>query len=135
MARVFLSRQRVRYAETDQMGVVYHANYFVWFEAARGEFCRDLGISVPAMEASGLMLPVVEAHCRYKSPARYDDVVRVETVLAELKKHSVTFGYRLFREGEKKLLVEGTTRHGFCDLDGKLTGCPDAYRVLFESCL
>ncbi len=135
MARVFLSCQRVRYAETDQMGVVYHANYLVWFEAARGEFCRDLGVSVPAMEASGVMLPVVEARCRYKRSARYDDLIRVETVLAELKSHSLTFRYRALRDDDGALLVEGTTRHGFCDRQGRLIRCPEAYQALFESCL
>lgn len=135
MARLFLSHQRVRYAETDQMGVVYHTNYFVWFEAARGEFCRELGFSVPAMEASGLILPVVEAQARYKRPARYDDWIRVETVLAELKKYSVTFKYRALNDDDDLLLVEGSTRHGFCDLEGRLVLCPEAYRPLFESCL
>ena len=135
MARLFTSCQRVRYAETDRMGVVYHANYLVWFEAARGDFCRELNVPVPVMEASGLMLPVVEVRCRYKRPARYDERIRVETTLAELKSHSVTFRYRVLRDEEGVLLVEGSTRHGFCALDGHLIRCPDAYRLLFESCL
>jgi acyl-CoA thioester hydrolase len=98
---------RVRYAETDQMGVAYYANYLVWFEVARGAFCRERGIDYAQMEEQGLFLPILEAHCRYRSPARYDDEVTVEIHVAELKSRTVRFGYRLTR-GET-LVAEGET--------------------------
>ncbi len=116
---------RVRYAETDRMGVVYHSNYLVWFEVGRTELCRSLGFPYRAWEAEGVFLPCVEAHCRYKHPARYDDEVAILTGVKELTPHTVTFGYRVEREG--RLLAEGWTKHGFCNPEGKLLREPQPF--------
>lgn len=119
------STVRVRYAETDRMGVVYHSNYLVWFEVGRTEFCRDLGAPYRMWEAEGVLLPCVEAHCRYKHPARYDDEVSIVTELRALTPHTVTFEYRIEREG--RLLAEGWTKHGFCNPEGKLLREPQPF--------
>jgi len=112
---------RVRYAETDQMGVVYYANYLVWFEVGRVELLRALGFSYKQLEAEhGCILPVIEATCRYRSPARYDDQILIETRPALLRGPVLKFAYRIFRkpnqEGkERELLAEGETTHVVCD--------------------
>lgn len=109
------ARVRVRYAETDQMGVVYHANYLVWMEVGRVEYCRAEGISYRDMEANdGVLLTVAEANCRYSSPARYDDEVTVETWIAKAHARMVVFGYRIKRAGDGQLLASGETKHVFC---------------------
>lgn len=117
---VYITEIRVRYSETDQMGIAYHANYLVWFEVARASFCEALGISYREWEERGVLLPAVEARCRYKRPARYHDLITVECRLKDLSYHTVTFSYRVLLDGV--LLAEGTTRHGICDRDGKLMG-------------
>ena len=109
---------RVRYSETDQMGIAYPAHYLVWFEAARTDFCRALGTPYVEWEQRGIFLPAVEAHCRYKNPARYDDPLQVLCWVSELKPHSLVFSYRVFRE--ETLLAEGWTKHGICDASGRL---------------
>ncbi|MBS4025742.1 MAG: acyl-CoA thioesterase [Clostridia bacterium] len=109
---------RVRYQETDQMGMVYNANYFVWFEVGRTSLCRSLGVSYREMEGQGVALPVVEARCKYKKPAVYDDLVTVETVITNLTPVRIQFSYRIFREDE--LLVEGDTTHAFTTREAKL---------------
>jgi acyl-CoA thioester hydrolase len=108
------TRIRVRYAETDQMGVVYHSNYFVWFEVGRVELMRQLGFEYKNMEREdGCHIPVVEATCRYKSPARYDDDLLLETTVLAMRRSVIKFGYRLMRpEGDSiTLLAEGETTH------------------------
>lgn len=106
------TKLRVRYAETDQMGVVYYANYFVWCEIGRVEFLRGLGFDYKTMEAEdGCMLPVVEANCRYKAPARYDDEVAVETRVTGFRQSVIKFGYRMVRAGTGELLAEAETVH------------------------
>ena len=110
------TRIRVRYAETDQMGVVYYANFFVWFEVGRVELLRQLGFEYKQMEAEDdCHFPVVEANCRYKSPARYDDELLLETSILAMRRSVIRFGYRLLRpekeQNEMKLLAEGETTH------------------------
>ena len=107
---------RVRYAETDQMGVVYYANFFVWVEVGRVELLRQLGFHYKQMEIDDdCHIPVVEANCRYKSPARYDDHLLLETSVLTLRRSVIKFGYRLFRaesDGARtSLLAEGETTH------------------------
>ena len=120
----FVSALRVRYSETDQMGVVYNANHLVWFEIARTEFCRIHGMSYKDWESKGVYLPVVEAHCRYKTPARYDDTVELYCAMPSeyASRRSVFFEYLLYKkEGERKtLLAEGWTRHAITDTTGRL---------------
>jgi acyl-CoA thioester hydrolase len=112
---------RVRYAETDQMGIVYYANYLVWFELGRVELLRSLGLAYSQLEKEHeCILPVVEATCRYRSPARYDDEILIETRPALLRGSVIKFAYNIWRkpphEGEeRKLLAEGETVHVVCD--------------------
>ncbi|MGH9404333.1 MAG: acyl-CoA thioesterase [Terriglobia bacterium] len=123
---------RVRYAETDQMGVVYHANYLVWFEIGRTDFCRQRGFAYREMEeGDGLYIMVAEARCRYKAPARYDDEIEVRTTLRGMRKRVLIFGYEVFRPLTGDLLAEGETVHVVTDRDGHPRVLPDKYRELF----
>jgi acyl-CoA thioester hydrolase len=123
--------QRVRYAETDQMGIVYYANYLVWFELGRVELLRSLGLAYSQMEIEHkLILPVVEATCRYRTPARYDDEILIETRPAMLRSSVLKFAYRILRkngEGEPQLLAEGETVHVVCDEKLKKQALPHEY--------
>lgn len=111
---------RVRYSETDQMKIVYNANYLDWFEVARTELCRSWGKPYTEWEKENLMLPVVEAWCRYKHPARYDDEIEVQARVSELNIFSITFEYRVIRLNDGLLLAEGRTKHGCTDSKGQL---------------
>src|SRR5947209_19896677 len=104
-------RLRVRYAETDQMGVVYHANYLVWFEVGRVELMRQRGLEYKSMEAEGFGIAVVEAKARYKASARYDDELLIETSLLRVRSSIVQFGYRVLRVADGLVLCEGETLH------------------------
>ncbi|HUX44640.1 MAG TPA: thioesterase family protein [Terracidiphilus sp.] len=112
---------RVRYAETDQMGIVYYANYLVWFELGRVELLRGLGLAYSQLEKEHeCILPVVEATCRYRSPARYDDEILIETRPSMLRGSVIKFAYQIWRKAsregdERKLLAEGETVHVVCD--------------------
>lgn len=127
------ARLRVIYGDTDQMGVVYYANYFRYFELARSEWFRSRGGSYKALEAEGSLLPVVEATCRYRAPAKYDDVLVIETEVTELRRASLVFSYRIRREGEARVLCEGRTVHACINREGKPTRIPDAVVRIFES--
>lgn len=97
---------RVRYAETDQMGVVYHGNYFLYFETARAESIRDLGLTYADIERSGIIMPVVDVHCKYMRPARYDDLLTIKTILKELPlHHKIEFHHEVFNEDGELLAV------------------------------
>ena len=121
----------MRYAETDKMGVVYHANYFVWFEVGRTDLLRNNGWTYREMEAGGFSLPVIEAHADYKQPARYDDEldVRVEGELASPAR--VRFRYEIVRAADGTLLVTGHTVHATIDRDGRPCRLPERVRSLF----
>lgn len=126
------TRVRVRYAETDQMGVVYHANYLVWMEVGRVELCRSRGISYRDMEANdGIMLAVAEVQCRYAHPARYDEEVIVDTIINKAHPRMVVFGYRLLRAADGKLLAVGETKHVFCDRELRPAKLPAKYWPVF----
>ncbi|MBZ4401770.1 thioesterase family protein [Myxococcus faecalis] len=128
------ARLRVIYGDTDQMGVVYYANYFRYFEFARSEFFRARGGSYRELEGSGLMLPVAEASCAYKAPARYDDMLVIRASVSELRRASVVFTYELFREGEPRtLLCTGRTLHACVGRDGKPTRLPESVARLLEN--
>lgn len=127
-----ITRQRVRYAETDQMGIVYYANYLVWFEIGRVELLRSLGLEYSHMEKHHkLILPVVEANCRYRAPARYDDEILIETRPALLRGSVLKFTYRILRNGRDgahpQLLAEGETVHVVCDENMKKQALPHEY--------
>lgn len=119
------AKLRVIYGDTDQMGVVYHANYLRFFEAARNEYFRDRGGSYRDLEAEGLQLPVVEARVKYRAPARYDDLVEVEVGLGEVRRATFSFVYTLRREGEDRVLADGETVHACLDPAGKPVRIPD----------
>ena len=127
------SRLRVRYAETDQMGVVYHANHFIWFEIGRVELMRQLGFAYRDMEREyGCFIPVVDARCRYKAPARYDDEIIVRTHLKNVRESVIHFGYELVRAGDGELLAEGETTHMVIDAKMKATPLPPALLKTFR---
>ena len=121
---------RVRYAETDQMGVVYHANYFMWFEIGRCERLRAHGRSYRDMEAQGVGLPVIEAHCEYKAPARYDDELQVKTWGKLLSPARVEFTYEISRPSDGIVNAVGTTIHAAVDANGRPCRLPDYIREL-----
>ena len=119
---------RVRYAETDQMSVVYYANYLVWFEIGRTDYCRQRGFAYRDMEKDdGLCIIVAEARCRYKAPARYDDEIEVRTCLKEVRRLVLTFDYEIYRRPDDELLAEGETVHVITDLSGRPRALPDKY--------
>jgi acyl-CoA thioester hydrolase len=125
---------RVRYAETDQMGVVYYSNYFVWFEIGRTDYCRQHGFAYRDMEKEdGLCIIVAEARCRYKAPARYDDEIEVRTALRDVRRRVLTFVYEVYRQSDETLLAEGETVHVITDLEGRPRALPDKYRDLLVS--
>lgn len=126
------SRVRVRYAETDQMGIVYHANYFVWFEVGRTDLLRTSGWTYREMEHEGVSLPVIEAHCEYRQPARYDDELEVRTTGTILTHVRVEFNYQIVRVADGAALVTGRTVHAALDRDGRPCRLPARVRALFE---
>ena len=125
---------RVRYAETDQMGVVYHANYLVWFEVGRVELMRALGVEYKKMEIEDdCHIVVADAHCRYQQSARYDDVVRIRTRIAESRNRIVKFAYEVFRDADGELLANGDTTHIICGSNGRPKLLPQKYRILLAA--
>ena len=126
------ARITVRYAETDQMGVAYYANFLVWMEVGRGEYCRSVGFRYRDMEEEdGVLLAVVEAHCRYLHPARYDDEVLIRTRIGKATPRLVSFGYEMVRAADGRILATGETRHIFCTREMKPARLPEKYRPLF----
>jgi acyl-CoA thioester hydrolase len=135
-ATISETRIRVRYAETDQMGVVYHANHFIWFEVGRVELLRQLGFSYRDMEAKdGCFIAVVDARCRYKAPARYDDEIIVRTHIKNIRESLIHFGYELLRANDATLLAEGETTHIVTDLEMKPTTIPQKYVDAFRQAM
>src|SRR5688572_87051 len=120
---------RVRYAETDQMGIAHNANYFVWFEVGRSELCRDQGFSYKEMEddEDALML-VAESYCRHKASAYYDDILTVRTKVIEIRSRSLRFFYEIYRKSDETLVAEGETMHVVTDKNKKLRTLPEIYR-------
>ena len=129
---------RVRYAETDQMGIVYYANYLVWFEIGRVELLRSVGLEYSCLETDhGCILPVIDVSCRYKSPARYDDEILIETRPAMLRGTVLKFAYRILRKaadgGEHALLAEGETVHVVCDDQLNRKPLPEKYAAALKA--
>lgn len=125
---------RVRYAETDQMGVVYHSNYFIWFEMGRVECLRQLGFDYKQMEIDDdCHLPVVEVTCRYKAPAHYDEILTIETRIVALRSGVIRFAYRLLRGEERQLLAEAQTTHVVVDGKMKKRVLPEKYMAAIRS--
>jgi len=129
---VFDAKVRVRYAETDQMGVVYHSNYIIWFEIGRVEMLRSLGFTYREMEKQdGTHIAVVEVRCRFKAPALYDDSIFVRTRLLNVRDSLLHFGYEVLREADGVLLAEGETVHLVVDAEFKRRPLPEKYRRRF----
>lgn len=115
---------RVIYGDTDAMGIVYHGNYLRWFEVGRTELFRTLGIVYRDLEARGYYLPLTKAYCHYHAPARYDDILVIETSIAEWGRASIRFDYVVWDEGGAKRLVEGYTHHAFTNAGGRVVRAP-----------
>ncbi len=121
---------RVIYGDTDQMGVVYYANYLRWFETGRSEFLRQIGLPYATIEQQGFHFPVVEVTCHYCESARYDEVVKVETELAQIGRATLIFSYRIAREPDDVLLAKGSTKHACVDHAGRPVRMP---KVLMDA--
>jgi acyl-CoA thioester hydrolase len=128
VSRESSSRIRVRYAETDQMGVAWHGNYLAWFEVGRTDLLRGLGLSYRELEAQGLRLPVVELSARFTRPARYDDVLEIRTRLASLGGARLAFEYEVVRDGTQETLATGNTTHASVDPEGRPRRLPGELR-------
>jgi acyl-CoA thioester hydrolase len=135
-ATISETRIRVRYAETDQMGVVYHANHFIWFEVGRVELLRQLGFSYRDMEKNdGCLIAVADARCRYKAPAFYDDEIIVRTQIRNIRNSLIHFGYELLRAEDGTLLAEGETTHIVTDPQLNVIAIPEKYRTVLQQAM
>jgi len=129
---VYETKLRVRYAETDQMGVVYHSNFIIWFEVGRVELMRQLGFTYSEMEQQeGRHLAVADVRCRYKLPARYDDLILIRTRLLNVRESLIHFGYQILRDGDGALLAEGESTHLVLDREFKRTRLSKRYLPAF----
>lgn len=130
------TRLRVRYAETDQMGVVYHSNHLIWFEVGRVELLRQMGFSYRDMEREdGRFIAVAEAKCRYRAPVYYDEEVIVRTWLKAVRESVIIFSYELARADGGKLLAEGETTHIVTDSKMKVAELPGKYLTVFRAAM
>jgi len=127
------TRFRVRYAETDQMGVVYYANYLVWMEMGRTDYCKSVGFDYRDMEQDGARMAVAEATCRYMNPARYDDEIVVTTCVERLNRRLITFAYVISNVKSGIVLAEGKTVHVAMGIDGKAISIPHRYMELMRA--
>jgi acyl-CoA thioester hydrolase len=121
---------RVRYAETDKMGIAHHSNYVIWFEVGRSELCRARGFSYNQMEADNALMVVAESYVRYKSPAFYEDILTVRTQVAEVRSRAIRFIYEIIRGSDAVLIAEGETLHLVTDENKKVRTVPVAYKSL-----
>jgi acyl-CoA thioester hydrolase len=132
MSDFYETTVRVRYAETDRMGVVYYANFFVWFEVGRVELCRQMGFAYKRMELEDdSYIVVAEAHCRYKRPAHFDDELVIRTRVVEARSRVLRFGYEVLRRPAGELVATGETLHVICDRNGRPKSLPEKYRNYF----
>ena len=123
---------RVRYVETDQMGIAHHTSYFVWMESARSELMRTNGMSYRKLEERGCFLPVREAHCRYRNSLKYEDIAFIEAELLEIGGASIKLGYRIFKRENESSIADGYTIHPFTDKNGRIMKTPGFFREIFE---
>lgn len=128
---------RTRYAETDQMGIIYHANYFVWFEIGRTEFFRQLNMDYRELEEEDILLPVIDVRCKYIQSAKYDDEIIIKTKLTNLKGIRLIFSYEIIRMNDNVLLAEGYTKHAFVTKELKPVNfkkkLPNVWEALIQS--
>ncbi len=133
MSESFDTLVRVRYAETDKMGVVYYANYYIYFEIGRVEYMRNLGIDYRKMEIEDdAFIVVAESKCRYRRPARYDDLLRIRTRVLRVKRRTIHFGYEILHHESGELLAFGETIHVVCGSNGKPKALPEKYRLILD---
>lgn len=126
--RTVETRVRVRYAETDQMGIVYYANYLIWMEVGRVAYCSSAGFEYRDMERKdGVMLTVIDVYCKYRAAAQFDDEIQILTWVTDARSRSIRFAYEMRRACDNQLLATGETGHLVCNLDGKPTRLPEKY--------
>ena len=126
---------RVIYGDTDNMGQAYYGNYFRWFEIGRSEMFRSIGLSYKAVENHGIYLPVSETHCRYAAPAKYDDILIIETSVDSTIKAGIKFDYRIYHEDGKILVAKGYTKHPCVNKEGKVVRPPPFIKEIIEKTL
>jgi acyl-CoA thioester hydrolase len=132
MSEISETTVRVRYAETDQMGVVYYSNYYIYFEIGRVEYMRDRGVAYKEMEEQDdCFIIVAESSCRHHRPARYDDVLRIRTRVTEARRRTIRFAYEVLNDANGELLATGETLHVVCDRQGRPKALPEKYRHHF----
>jgi acyl-CoA thioester hydrolase len=124
---------RVRYVETDKMGIVHHSNYLIWFEVGRSDLCRARGFSYSQMEEDNALMIVAESYTRYKSPAYYEDVILIRTKVAELRSRAIRFVYEVFRPADETVIAEGETLHVVTDDNKRVRTVPEVYRKLLAN--
>lgn len=120
-------KERVRFVETDLMGVVHHSKYFNWFEMGRVEYLRSIGISLNDLLAQNIVFPITDVACKYRSSARFDDIILIQTTLKEVSKVKMVFAYEVIKEADTTLLATGETQNVFTDGKGKIIRLPDCY--------
>lgn len=120
-------REKVRFVETDAMGVAHHSNYFRWFEMGRVEFLRQAGISLNELIAGGILFPITNVDCKYRASAKFDDQILIETQPAELTAVKMIFNYKIMREADGLLLATGQTQNVFTNMQGKIIKLPSDY--------
>jgi acyl-CoA thioester hydrolase len=123
---------RVIYGDTDNMGQAYYANYFRWFEMGRNELFRSMGLAYASVENQGLFLPVAETYCKYFQPAKYDDLLIIETSLDPRLKGAIKFDYQIFSEDAQTLLAQGYSKHACLNRDGKVVRPPEFIKEIIE---
>lgn len=123
---------RVRYAETDKMGIVYHANYYIWFEVARTEFIRSIGMSYKVFEENGILIPLIECSCKYFEGATYDDEVIIQSYIEKLSSVRIVYNYNVIRASDNKLLAKGSTIHAIVNSEFKIINLKKANPVIWD---
>lgn len=118
---------KVRFVETDLMGVVHHSNYFRWFEMARVEYLRAGNVLLPELIAAGIVFPITDVQCKYRQSAHFDEMIRIEATLVEFSRAKMCFSYRVMRDMDNLLLAEGSTQNVFTDKKGRVTRLPQIY--------
>ncbi|MBP2650512.1 MAG: ybgC [Firmicutes bacterium] len=128
-------KNRVRFVETDLMGVVHHSNYFCWFEMGRVEYMRQAGVLITDLLAAGIVFPISDVSCKYRASAKFDDNITIETTLVDLSKVKMIFNYRVVRPEDGTLLATGSTKNAFSDVNGKIVRLPAQYFDLLQAAL
>lgn len=130
---VAVVRDRVRFVETDLMGVVHHSNYLRWFEMARVEYLRAANVMLPDLLAAGIVFPIMDVACQYKQSAHFDDQIRVDAELVDFSRVKLCFAYKVWREPDNVLLAEGKTKNAFTDMKGRIIRLPQIYHDRIEA--